>query len=274
MDAPTNLLEFVVWDRLPFALMVIAVAFVGGRIAAKSLDALGERINERRLLLKQVSAVTRFVVLIIATVMVASSLFSFSSEALLAVSGSIAVALGFAFKDLLASLMAGLILLFDRPFQVGDRISFGDIYGEVVEIGLRAVRVQTLDDNLVSIPNHRFLNDTVSSANSGSLHQMCVFPFWIGCNEDIAMAKRIVYEATASSRYVFVDQPITVSVREGPVPNGAERFAVELKVKAYVFDGRYETAFGTDVTERVKSAFARRSIRTAGELEWRADATG
>jgi hypothetical protein len=103
---------------------------------------------------------------------------------------------------------------------------------------------------------------------------MCVFPFWIGCNEDIAMAKRIVYEATASSRYVFVDQPITVSVREGPVPNGAERFAVELKVKAYVFDGRYETAFGTDVTERVKSAFARRSIRTAGELEWRADATG
>ena len=62
--------------------------------------------------------------------------------------------------------------------------------------------------------------------------------------------------------------PITVSVREGPVPHGAERFAVELKVKAYVFDGRYETAFGTDITERVKAAFKAAKIHTAGEIEW------
>ena len=268
MDSPTNLLQFVVWDRLPFALAVVVIAFIGGRVAARSLDALGERINTRRLLFKQVSAITRFLVLIVATVLVASSLFSFSSEALLAVGGSAAVAIGFAFKDLLASMMAGIILLFDRPFQVGDRISFDDTYGEVVEIGLRAVRVQTLDDNLVSIPNHRFLNDSVSSANAGELHQMCAFPFWVGCNEDIESAKRIVYEATASSRYVFIDLPITVSVREGPVPHGAERFAVELKVKAYVFDGRYETAFGTDITERVKSAFKAAGIHTAGEIEW------
>ena len=97
---------------------------------------------------------------------------------------------------------------------------------------------------------------------------MCAFPFWVGCNEDIESAKRIVYEATASSRYVFIDLPITVSVREGPVPHGAERFAVERKVKAYVFDGRYETAFGTDITERVKAAFTTAGIRTAGEIEW------
>ncbi len=270
MESPTNLLEFVVWDRLPFALTVIIVAFIGGRIAARSLDSLGEQISQRRLFFKQVSAVTRFVVLIGATAIVASSLFSFSSEALLAVGGSAAVAIGFAFKDLIASLMAGLILLFDRPFQVGDRIHFGDTYGEVVEIGLRTVRIATLDDNMVSIPNHRFLNDVVASANAGSLHQMCVFPFWIGCNENLAQAKRIVYEATASSRYVFVNKPITVTVREGPVPEGAERFAVEIKVKAYVFDGRYETAFGTDVTERVKRAFHEKGIHTAGEIEWRA----
>jgi len=274
MDTPTNLLQFVVWDRLPFAVTVIVIAFIIGRIAARSLDALGERINQKRLLFKQISAITRFVMLIVATMLVASSLFSFSSEALLAVGGSAAVAIGFAFKDLLASLMAGIILLFDRPFQVGDRITFGDTYGEVVEIGLRAVRVQTLDDNLVSIPNHRFLNDVVSSANSGSLHQMCVFPFWVGCNENIEEAKRIIYEATASSRYVFIDQPITVSVREGPVPDGAERFAIEIRVKAYVFDGRYETAFGTDVTERVKAAFASGGIRTAGEIEWQAALPG
>jgi len=264
----TNLLQFVVWDRLPFALVVIVIAAVTGRLAAQSLDALGERISKRRLFFKQISAIARFSILIIATVVVLSSLFSFSSEALFAVSGSLAVAVGFAFKDVLASLMAGVLLLFDRPFQVGDRITFDGHYGEVKEIGLRSVRIATLDDNLVSIPNHRFLNDAVATANAGSLHQMCVFPFWVGCNEDIGTAKQIVYEAAASSRYVYLDKPIVVVVREGPVPDGAERFAIELKVKAYVFDGRHETAFGSDVTERVKRAFSLQGIRTAGELEW------
>ncbi len=267
---PTNLLEFVEFEMLPYAAVVIIVAYVAGRILSQSLDALGERVSARRLLFKQVSAVTRFTILIVATVLVSTSLFSFSREALLAVGGSAAVAIGFAFKDLLASLMAGIILLFDRPFSVGDRIRFDQTYGEVVEIGLRTVRVQTLDDNLVSIPNHLFLNQVVSSANAGALHQMCVLPFYVGCNEDIATAKRIVYEATASSRYVYLDRPIVVVVREGAVPDGAERFAVGITVKAYVFDGRYETAFGTDVTERVKRAFSEQGIRTAGEIEWAA----
>ena len=127
----TNLLEFVEFEMVPYAIVVIVVAYVAGRLASQSLDALGERINTRRLLFKQVSAVTRFAILIVATIMVASSLFSFSQEALLAGGGSAAVAIGFAFKDLLASLMAGIILLFDRPFSVEDRINFDNTYGEV-----------------------------------------------------------------------------------------------------------------------------------------------
>jgi small-conductance mechanosensitive channel len=267
-DTPGTLLRFVVWDHLPFALMVIFIAFVAGRVASRSLDALGERISNRRLLFKQVSAVMRFAVLLMAGAIVMSTLFTFSQEALLAMSGSAAVAIGFAFKDLLASLMAGVILLFDRPFQVGDRIQFDKTYGEVMEIGLRSVRVNTLEDNLVSIPNHLFLNQAVASANSGALHQMCVYPFYLGCNENIGLAKRILHEAVASSRYVYLDRPVVVVVRDGPVPDGAERFAVELKVKAYVFDGRYETAFGTDITERVRRAFVAQGIRTAGQIEW------
>ena len=103
--APTNLLEFVEWDNLSYAVVVIFIAYILGRISAKSLDALGGRINTRRLLFKQISAVTRFAILLVSTAIVATSLFSFSREALLAVGGSAAVAIGFAFKDLLASLM-------------------------------------------------------------------------------------------------------------------------------------------------------------------------
>ncbi len=56
-------------------------------------------------------------------------------------------------KDIAASLLSGLIVMFDRSFQVGDRIKFDGIYGDVLSIGVRSTRVRTLDDSLVTVPN-------------------------------------------------------------------------------------------------------------------------
>lgn len=263
-----SILKYVHLNRIPIAILWMFAALALVRIVTSTVDAFGERFTGRRLLLKQVSAFSRFFILIVATLLSVSTVLELTDEAMLAVSGTAAVAVGFAMKDILASLIAGIILLFDRPFAVGDRVIFGDTYGEVVEMGLRSVRIATLDDNLVSIPNNLFLGATVASSNAGALDQMCVFQFWIGCNEDFDLARQIVYEAGAASRYVFLSKPIVVNVREGPVPGGAERFAIQLTLKAYVLDGRYETAFGTDVSERVLRAFRRHQIQTAGQQEW------
>lgn len=269
LGADSEFVKFINLGGLPTAAMVLISALLLLRFVTRFLDGLGERITERRLLFKQIAVIVRFVVLVAATLMAGGALFEVSGQALYGVAGVLIFAFGYATKDVLSSVTAGFILMFDRPFQVGDRISFGGHYGEVVEIGLRTVRVVDLEDNLISIPNARFLSDTVACANAGALDQMCVFTFYIGCNEDFAAAKRIVYEATASSRYVYLGKPISVIVRDGPVPGGAERFAIMIKVKAYVFDGRYEVAFGTDVTERVLRSFREENIQTAGQLEWK-----
>ena len=257
-ESPIGFLQFIEFDRLPIAIAAI-------RLTTSFLDGLGERFTRRRLTFKQLAAVAKFVIMLVAALFVATTLISFSNEALLALGGSAALAFGFAFKDILASVIAGIILLFDRPFQVGDRIAFDGHYGEVKEIGLRSVRLVTLDDNLVSIPNNKFLTDSVASANAGELNQMVVLTFYIGCDEDFAEAKEIVRDAAVSSRYVFLDKPVNVYLREGPVPGLAIHFALELTLKAYVFDGRFETAFATDVTERVKRAFKEHDIHSIGE---------
>ncbi|MBA2321930.1 MAG: mechanosensitive ion channel, partial [Deltaproteobacteria bacterium] len=189
-----------------------------------------------------------------------------TSEVLFAIGGSVAVAVGFGLKDLLASLMAGLLILFDRPFQVGDRVQIGDTYGEVVEIGLRTTRIVTLDDNLVSIPNSRFLTDSVASANAGALDQMCVFTFYVRPDQDYLRAKRIVYESAVTSRFVYLRKRVSVQLKEAPVP-GLDGMgpAIHLTCKAYVMDGRFESAFGTDVHERAKAGFRAAGILTLGD---------
>ena len=149
-------------------------------------------------------------------------------------------------------MLAGIIIIIDRPFQVGDRVTFGGVYGEISSIGLRSVRLVTLDDNVVTIPNNKFLTDMVSSGNWGALDMMIQMDFFIGADQDVALAKRLVSECLMSNRYVYLGKPWSVLVNQ---VIEKEYFAVRLRAKAYVLDVKYEKDFETDVTERVLSAF-------------------
>ena len=251
------------------AIFILLLTYVVLRLLRSGMDQLGEDNTQYRLLIKRISAFLQFLVLFAGGFLSISRLLAVSQDGLSLFIGLLALGVSWASKDLLASLMAGLTLLIDRPFQVGDRIQFGSHYGEVIDIGLRSVRVVDLDDNLISIPNNQFLQSVVACANAGNLDQMCVFQFYIGCNEDFQLAERLLRESVVASRYVFWKKPVVVHMKEGAVPNGAERFAILLTAKAYVLDGRYESAFSSDVHRRVKKAFQQHSIRTAGELEWR-----
>lgn len=170
-----------------------------------------------------------------------------SKELLVAIGGSAAVAVGFALKDIVGSVIAGFILLFDRPFQVGDRVCFDNTYGEIRSIGLRSVRLSTLDDNLVTIPNSKFLTEIVSSGNSGALDMMVVTTFYLSIFEDLEKARQLLHEVVITSRFIYLEKPVTITVEEVAVSN---TFAIKLNVKAYVLDVKYEKAFLSDVTSR------------------------
>ena len=250
---------FIDTDGLWFAGIVVVIGWLALRMSSSLLDDLGERFTDRRLTIKKVKALSRFAMYFLIALLVATSALELDNENLWALMGALGLAVGLAFQDLLGSLVAGVILLIDEPFQVGDRIAFDGFYGEVTEMGLRSVRLVTLDDNLVTIPNVKFLSGSVASANAGALDCMVVLPFYIAAAEDFQLARRLVAEAAATSRYVYLNKPLVTLVADEFL---GERFVTVVRVKAYVFDARYEKAFATDVTERVKLAFKRHGLKT------------
>jgi hypothetical protein len=90
--------------------------------------------------------------------------------------------------------------------------------------------------------------------------------FYVTPLADFELAKRLVYEAIVSSRFVYLRRPVLVNFEESPVPGMDAVIAFHISSRAHVMDGRFERAFVTDVHERVKRAFRTAGIQTSGDL--------
>lgn len=215
------------------------------------LDTLAERNPRRRLFYKRLVPIIRIVLWIFAAYLIGRVIFRIDAQGLVAAAAAIGVAVGFAAQDLLKNLFGGLILIFDQPFQVGDKVTIGDTYGEVKSIGLRSTRIVTADDNLVSVPNAQVVDQQVANANAGELNCQVVTDLYLPGWADEETAKRIAFDAATSSKYIFLNKPIVVLISD----IFKETFLTRVRVKAYVMDPRLERLFQSDVTERARAGF-------------------
>lgn len=249
--------EMIRWSGVATSLFVIFGAWMLLRFLQRVVDGLGRQFADRRLLLQKAATIVQFFVYMgtIGAVILLS--FKLDDKVLAVIGGTVAVSVGFAVKDLVASVIAGVMIMLDRPFQVGDRVLFAGEYGDITSIGLRSVRMQTLDDNTVTIPNNKFLNEVTSCGNYGALDMQVVMDFHVAVGEDLERARDIVQEAALTSRYVFLPKPVVVLVTEVPFDCF---IAKRLRLKAYVLDTKYEKALESDVHLRVAAAFRREGI--------------
>lgn len=260
--------QIIDWTGFVRAIAVIFFAWLLLRFVDRLVSDLGKSAADRRLLLQRLNAFFHFFVYLLAAVIIIFYSFNFSAQVRAVIGGTVVVAVGFATRDLLASLVAGVLIIFDRPFQIGDRVRFGGEYGDILSIGLRSVKLRTLDDSTVTIPNNLFLNEVASSGNSGQLEMQTVVDFYIGVDQDIQRARDLVREAAATSRYIFLPKPIVVLASQVPLESC---IAMQLRLKAYVLDTKFEKDFETDITLRVQEAFAGDSIQPPAILHRDAD---
>jgi small-conductance mechanosensitive channel len=258
LSALQNLAGLVRWSGLLLSVAVVCIAWALLRFTKNFVDSIGSQIAQRRMLAQKVFSFFQFFIYVSTGVIVFMLSFHVDERVLALIGGTLAVSIGFAMKDLAASFIAGLTVMVDRPFQVGDRVTFDNHYGDIVKIGLRSVRMQTLTDDIITIPNSKFLTDVVTSGNFGELDMQINIPFYISLDQDIMLARNIIQESAASSRYIHLPKPVIVLVNQEIEDR---YFAIKLTLKAYVLDTKYEKLFETDVTLRVMGEFKKQGIR-------------
>lgn len=253
----TQFTSLIRWGGVVFSFFIVLGSWILLRFISKLVDTFSTQFVQYRMVMQKLQSFFQFFVYMTAGLVVFMLSFRINDQILTLIGGTLAVSIGFALKDLAASFIAGLTVMIDRPFQVGDRVTFEGNYGDIVTIGLRSVRMRTLTDDIITIPNNKFLSEVTMSGNYGELDMQCVIPFYIGLDQDIDLARDLIQEAASSSRYIHLPKPVVVLVSQDIADN---YLAIKLTCKAYVVDTVYEKLFETDITLRVMKEFRKNDI--------------
>ncbi|WP_291988546.1 mechanosensitive ion channel domain-containing protein [Candidatus Accumulibacter sp. ACC007] len=235
-------------------LLIVAVATLLIVVAQKLVPWLADQLHGvRRLYLLAMVPLLRLGILVVAFLLLVPRIIEPSFQNMVALLGTVGLALGFAMKDYASSLIAGVVVVGEMPYRNGDWIEINGIYGEVKHIGMRTVQIVTPDDTQVSIPHLRMWNDPVFNANCGKPQLQCVADFYLHPAHDAAAARLVLQDVALTSPYLYFDDPIIVVVHEKP-------WGTHYRLKAYPIDARQQFRFISDLTVRGKAALLRLGV--------------
>lgn len=169
------------------------------------------------------------------------------SASLIAVLGSAGVAIGLALQGGLSNIASGVIIMFCRPFHIGDFITTGGVSGVVQDIGIYYTKLTTADNQDIVIPNSTITGSTITNLSTHATRRID-FDFTVAYSTDIDLARKVLL-ATAQNNDL---------VLQAPAPEvyvaGHEDSAVIVKLRVWCAAENYWTV-NFDMYEDVKKAF-------------------
>ncbi|MFP4596976.1 MAG: mechanosensitive ion channel family protein [Persicimonas sp.] len=184
--------------------LVLFVAFAG--LAKKLATRAAERLTDDPSLQSLFGQVTRVVFLAVGVFASAAVIFpGLSAGHLVSVLGLSSVAIGFAFKDIFQNFLAGILILSQRPFKIGDQIETSSLEGTVEHISIRNTLIKTYDGQRLIVPNAQIFTNPITVRTAFDKRRT-TFSTGIGYGDDIEQAREVIAGALADCDQVL-DEP-------------------------------------------------------------------
>ncbi len=214
--------------NLAVGVVVLLVFWLVSRLLARLVRSVVAKAGRPRGVQVVLGRLTGWVVLVLGLLVALAVVFpTVTAASVFGALGIGSVAIGFAFKDILQNLLAGILILLTRPFRIGDQIVSGAHEGTVEDIAVRSTSLRTYDNRRVVIPNSELYTNRVT-VNTAYAHRRLAVDVGIGYGDDIDTAKQIVLRTIANLKGVVADPAPTVLV------TALGDFSVNLEVRFWI----------------------------------------
>lgn len=146
--------------------------------------------------------------LIIIGVLISLSTIGVSFTSLAIIFGGLSIGIGFGLQNIASNLIAGFILIFERPIKIGDLVEVTelDTFGRVSSINLRSTIITALDEKEIIVPNSQLITESVHNlTHANSLFRLCI-QVGVSYNSDVEVVKKVLLE-TAHEHPEVIKEP-------------------------------------------------------------------
>ncbi len=252
---PTRLATWVA-DRLPnllVATLVLIVGWIVWRVVKRGTTALMDRAAIDSTAHSFVTGVARATIFVVAGVMALGQL-GINTASVLASLGVVGLTVGFAAKDALSNVIAGIFIFWDRPFVLGDLVEIDGAYGRVEHITLRSTRVVTVDGKMLAIPNTTIVNSTVTSYTNFP-HLRLDIGVTIDVEEDLGKARRVALDLVRDEAIYLAEPAPRVVVK------ALNDYNVEIELQAWIENEKEHVQQRFALREALFEAFRREGVQ-------------
>lgn len=192
---------------LYFLLLLILLVYIsakGKNIVNRVLAGRGVDLGVR----EATGSIVRYLMLFIGLLVILQTV-GIDLTALSILTGAIGLGIGFGLQNIASNFISGIIILFERPVRIGDRIAVGDVEGDVIRIGARSTSVLTNDNIDIIIPNSKLITENVVNWTHGERKVRFRIPVSVAYASDIRKVEQALLEA-AKDVYDVLETPAPV----------------------------------------------------------------
>lgn len=243
-------------------------AWLLGRIISAILNVAMVRIGNGSAILREtVTGIVRKVIVLIGFV-VALSVLGVNITPLVAAIGAAGLVIGLALQGTLSNFASGILILINKPFELGDAINAGGVTGKVDGLTLVNTRIMTFDNQVMYVPNNQIWGDVITNLTGNATRRVDLM-FGIGYNDDMTKAETIIYDVISKHPKTLDDPAPTIKVHE------LGDNSVNFVARPWAKTGDYWDVYW-DVTRQVKERFdaegvgipfPQRDLHVPGQIE-------
>jgi len=169
--------------------------------------------------------------------------------------GALSVGIGLGLQNIVHNLVSGIILIFERPFKIGDLVEIGTRKGRVKDIGIRSSKLITTEGSEVIVPNGDLLSERVVNWTFNNSNVRTEMQVKIAAGSDIELAKKLITEQ------LNTDETILKRIAPEVYLNTITETGIELKVLVWINNLHQEQTFKSDMLIKIYEVLSKNEIK-------------
>jgi small-conductance mechanosensitive channel len=182
-----------VWTLVYVTLLILLLFFVTGKmrnwlahhVLIRSSMVVGAR--------EATASIIQYVALFIGLMVILQTA-GIDLTALTVLAGGLSLGIGFGLQTIINNFVSGLIILFERPIKIGDRIEVGNVQGDVVRIGGRSTTILTNDGIAIIVPNLKFIMENVVNWSHSGESVRFRIPVAVAYDSDVRLVEKLLLD--------------------------------------------------------------------------------